>query len=199
MQQSSRLKTIGLWTITLLVSLVSFRFLGLGLETAFPDMIEHIAARKTIFLTHITASPIALALGLFQFSTKLRKKRPTVHRWMGRFYMVAILLGGVSGLVMAEGMLAERPVAGIGFGLLSLLWIGATAQAVRLAMSGKISQHRRWMIRSFALTFAAVTLRLYLPAFLFGLKVSYAEASLYLAWMCWIPNLLIAEWYLRRR
>ena len=49
------------------------------------------------------------------------------------------------------------------------------------------------MIRNFALTFAAVALRLYLPpVFIFGLP--FATSYAIIAWLCWVPNLLVAEW-----
>ena len=74
-----------------------------------------------------------------------------------------------------------------------------TAQAIRLAMAGRITEHRRWMIRSYSLTFAAVTLRVALPLFFILGGMDYDEASNYVAWISWVPNLLIAELYLRRR
>ena len=58
--------------------------------------------------------------------------------------------------------------------------------------------HRCWMIRSYALTFAAVTLRLELPLFFIFGGMEYPVASSYVAWLCWVPNLFIAELYLRR-
>lgn len=53
------------------------------------------------------------------------------------------------------------------------------------------------MIRSFALTFAAVTLRLYLPLHLL-FQVSFDDAYRAISFLCWVPNLLIAELYLRK-
>jgi hypothetical protein len=52
------------------------------------------------------------------------------------------------------------------------------------------------MIRSFALTAAAITLRMYLPLiFVFHWNFSVAYPAI--AWLCWIPNALAAEVYLR--
>jgi len=88
-------------------------------------------------------------------------------------------------------------VAGWGFGILAVLWIAVTAQAIRMAIVRNFIEHRKWMIRSFALTFAAVTLRIYLVGFTLA-GVSYIPASVYIAWMCWIPNMIFAEWWIRR-
>ena len=62
---------------------------------------------------------------------------------------------------------------------------------VRIRQGNRVD-HRRWMIRSYALTLAAVTLRLYLPAS-FGLGVPFASAYPVIAWICWVPNLIVAE------
>jgi uncharacterized membrane protein len=182
--------------LSIIVALVSYRFLVLGFEISFPGLQAHIVDRKLSFLLHIFASPIALALGVFQFVPRLRAKRPSLHRWTGRIYALAVLIGGLSGLALAIGS-TERPVAAAGFGILALFWVSTTAVAVRMAMTGRIAEHRRWMIRSMALTFAAVTLRLALPLFFIIGDMEYAEASNYVAWLCWVPNLLLAEWFVR--
>ena len=53
------------------------------------------------------------------------------------------------------------------------------------------------MIRTNALTFAAVTLRLWLPAFIAS-GADYIEAYTAVAWLSWVPNLLVAEWIVHR-
>lgn len=198
MQYVSKVRVFLLWFFSLAIALVSYRFLALGLEAAFPSMLGHIASRRLAFVLHISASPIALALGLLQFLPRLRGRYPALHRWTGRIYALAVLVGGAAALVMALGSF-DRPVAAIGFGALAVLWLGATGQAIRLAMAGRTPEHRRWMIRSYALTLAAVTLRLELPFFFIFGAMDYAQASNYVAWLCWVPNLIIAELYLRRR
>lgn len=183
--------------LSLAVALVSYRFLLLGLETAFDGMQFHIDARRTTFLLHVSLAPVALAIGGFQFSSRLRNRMPGVHRWMGRIYALAILISAVAALFLAVASF-DRPIAALGFGLLAILWIAFTARAVYLAVNRRILEHRKWMIRSFALTFAAVTLRIQLPFFYGVLGMDYLEASSILGWSSWIPNLIFAEWLLRR-
>ena len=192
----SRLPILIILGLSVLVALTAYRFVFLKLTLSFPEMLGHIDQRWLAFILHISASPLALALGAMQFFPRLRARKPELHRWVGRIYALAILTGGLSGLVIAFGAKGGIIVS-LGFGLLSTLWIGTTVNAVRLAMAGRISEHRRWMIRSFSLTFAAVTLRLYLLGFM-SAGWGYTEASLYLAWICWVPNLMIAEIILRR-
>lgn len=191
-----RLRGALFWGLSLLIALASWRFLVLGVEVSMPHMAHFLEGRSLALYAHIGLAPVALALMPFQFSKGLRARRPMLHRWMGRAYALAIVLAGVAGLVLAYGT-EFGPVAGWGFGILAVLWLGTTVQAVRLAMLKRIAEHRRWMIRSAALTFAAVTLRVYLPvlAMGFGFETGY----LIVAWLCWVPNALIAEWMLRRQ
>jgi uncharacterized membrane protein len=184
-------------TFSVLIALMSWRFLAQGLGPAFPQMLGHIEATRLAFLVHVAAAPVALALATFQLMPRLRARRPRVHRWSGRVYGLAILVGGVGALVMAPGSNGGL-VASIGFGLLGVLWIAFTGIGIARARAGDYAAHRRWMIRSFALTFAAVTLRLWLfPMMASGM--AYEEAIAYLAWLAWVPNLVVAEAMLRRR
>jgi uncharacterized membrane protein len=184
------------WVMTLGVALVSYRFFPLGLEQAFQGMSAHILERPLAFIMHISLAPVALIIGLFQFLPGLRSRRPALHRWSGRIYLLAVTVSGFAGLTMALASF-DRPVAAVGFAGLAVFWLVTTGRAVQLAMGGRISDHRRWMIRSYALTLAAVTLRIYLPAFFVIGGMDYAEASNYVAWLCWAPNILLAEFILR--
>ncbi len=182
--------------LSLLIALVSYRFLFLGLELSFDVMLNHITDRRVFFVAHIAASPIALAIGAFQFMPKLRQSRKSLHRWMGRVYGVAILVGGIGGLGIGINAIGG-PIASVGFSALAIVWMTTTAIAIYYAMQRKLGLHRRWMFRSFAVTLAGVTLRLQLPI-LMASGMSYENASVWLAYSCWIPNLLIAEWLLSR-
>ena len=182
---------------SVLVALVSFRFIPLGLELSFPDMDLHIAERRLAFLSHVIAASLALLFGVVQFLSGLRGKYPRVHRWTGRFYVVFVLVAGVAGFVLAFDAMGG-PIAGWGFGLLSVLWVFTTLQGLRFARNRKFGDHRRWMMRSFALTFAAVTLRLQLAGMIGIGQMTYADASLILAWSCWVPNLILVEWLIAR-
>ncbi|MEC7762318.1 MAG: DUF2306 domain-containing protein [Pseudomonadota bacterium] len=181
---------------SLLIAIGSYRFVALGLAPAFPEMVPHIDATRLAFLAHVVAAPVALATACFQLMPRLRAARPRFHRWTGRLYGLAILVGGVSALIMAPGSNGGT-VSMLGFGLLAVLWLGLTAIGIAKARARDFAAHRRWMIRSFALTFAAVTLRLELfPMMAAGL--TYVEAITILAWLAWVPNLAVAELILRR-
>ncbi|WP_172293124.1 DUF2306 domain-containing protein [Pseudoruegeria sp. HB172150] len=190
-----RIRTFLFWFLSLAIALASWRWLALGVELSMPPMFHHVFKKPVALYVHIFFAPVALALMPFQFWAGLRNRRPAVHRWLGRGYGMAILFSGTGGFFIALNTNAG-PVAASGFALLAVLWLATTARGIQLAMARRIAEHRRWMIRSAALTFAAVTLRLYLPllAAAFGFETGYPIV----AWLCWVPNLLIAEWLLLR-
>lgn len=177
----------------LAVALFSARFLLPG-GFMTEGMAFHLEARPAIFLAHVVGGATALGLGAFQLAT-WRGPRRTWHRRAGRVYVAACLIGAAAGFGLAVTTSAG-PVASLGFGLLAVAWFGTTLLGWRRAVSGEFGQHRRWMIRSLSLTFAAVTLRLMLPMIpLTGLD--YIEAYRLISFLCWIPNLLLAELWLR--
>ncbi len=189
-------RTALFWFLCLSVALVSWRFIPLGVAASMDFMLYHMQDRPIALFAHIGLAPVALFVMPFQFSTRLRAKRPGLHRWMGRIYGISIVLAAVAGLSLAMTTEAGS-IAAVGFGLLAIVWLATTVWAVWLAMTKRIALHKRWMIRSGALTFAAVTLRLYLPilAMTFGFETGYSIV----AWLCWVPNLLIAELWLLPR
>lgn len=156
-----------------------------------------LADRPIAVCAHLLGGGIALVAGALQLHAGLRSRMIVAHRWIGRLYLLAVVVAGLAGLMLA-GQAFGGLVAHAGFGLLAACWLGTTLNAYRLIRQGNISAHRRWMIRSYALTLAAVTLRLYLPLSQMAewpMSVAYPA----IAWLCWIPNLLVAEWMLRSR
>ena len=120
----------------------------------------------------------------------LRRARPRLHRWMGRVYLGAgVLVGGLAGLYMSFHAFGGA-MAQAGFGLLALLWLYTGAQAYAAIRRGDVATHRRWMIRNFALTFAAVTLRLWMPLFALA-GVPFENGYPVIAWISWVFNALV--------
>ncbi len=179
-----------------LIALSTLRVFPLGLDLAFQGMDHQINNAKLMFLLHIGASSAALFLGAIQMIKALRRKALGLHRWFGRAYALAVALGGISGLLIAFEI--DGALSTLGFALLAALWLITTAKAVSLARARKIAEHRRWMICSFALTFAAVTLRLQLLVFALVFAMPYEVVYPVLAWFCWVPNIAFALWYIRR-
>jgi uncharacterized membrane protein len=180
--------------LSLLVAVFSYRYLA-SVGPLAPNVMANPFAKPWL-IVHVTGAATALLIGSVQFIEPLRRRVPAVHRWTGRVYAVACLVGGVGGLMLSFGSTAG-PVAAAGFGLLAVLWLMTTSLGWRTALARDFTAHRRWMIRSWALTLAAVTLRLYMVATPL-VPVDPVAAYAAIAWLCWVPNLLIAELYLRR-
>jgi hypothetical protein len=156
-----------------------------------------IISAPVLLVLHLTGGAVAVAVGAFQLSTRIRAHRIAVHRWLGRLYVLGVLVGGVAGLLLSAGAgggLAAR----FGFGMLAVLWLASTAIAWIHIRQRRIELHRAWMLRSYALTFAAVTLRIWLPLSQIA-GIPFQEAYVAIAWLCWVPNLVVVEWFVLRR
>jgi Predicted membrane protein (DUF2306) len=179
------------------VALYSLRFFGvladdwLGVDVGIRKVIERVPVQA---LTHMLIAPIALFLGPFQFYTKLRAKCPLVHQWSGRVYVTACVVAGVAGLATSP-YASGGPIAGLGFGILAVLWVGTTLGAWRAAVQRQFALHRLLMRFSYAMTFGAVTLRLQIPfGFALGYS-SYSAMSVWLAYTSWVPNVIVVAIY----
>lgn len=158
----------------------------------------HFARYIGLLRLHIAGGIGALLVCPWQFSQKLRARRLNLHRWMGRFYLLEVALGSVAGFGMALVSMHGLPTH-LGFGFLAVLWFFTGLQAYRKVRRGEIDAHRRWMIRNFALTLAAVTLRVELPFMLAVLHWPFPLSYITVSWLCWVPNVIVAEWMVRRR
>lgn len=182
--------------LALLVGLVSLRYLLPDVPGAAPNVIANRFADVALTL-HAGLAAAALILGPLQFFRRKDGRRAAWHRITGVAYMAACLGSAPAGLMLALGVTAG-PIAGVGFGLLAVVWFWTTAMGLRAVLAGRYAEHGRWMVRSFALTFAAVTLRLYMPLAAL-LPVDGEDAYRAIAFLCWIPNLLAVELWLSSR
>lgn len=149
---------------------------------------ERIARGDMAFLAHLLGGSLALLLGPFQFWEGLRNRQPQWHRRMGYGYFLAITLGGLGGLFCAPTAWAGVP-AQIGFTGLALVWLSSAVWGLRAILRGEVDRHRSIMRLSYALTLAAVSLRIQMPLLhLAGLS----DLAVYrtVAWSCWMPQTL---------
>lgn len=152
-----------------------------------------VVASNLALLAHVVLALPSIVTGPFLFMEKLRDgTRAWIHRWLGYFYVVPVLLSAVVGFVLAVsnplGLMAKG-----GFGLLAVFWFVSTAIALRYALKRDWLRHRRWVIRSYSLSLAVVTVRFLPPPF----GMSMAEWYPYMTWICWMPNLALGETYVR--
>ncbi|MDX2286179.1 MAG: DUF2306 domain-containing protein [Bacteroidia bacterium] len=143
------------------------------------------------FYAHIVPGGLALLIGWAQFSPGLRARRPALHRRIGRVYVLSVLVSGLAGLYIGFSATGGLPAA-LGFISLALIWLYTTLMAWRSIVRGQVEAHARLMRYSYAASFAAVTLRIWLPL-LIALTGSFDAAYPIVAWLCWVPN-LAAVW-----
>ncbi len=191
-----------LTVFAIFIGLYPLRFIGLPYEEGLlgdkPDFLLENNLYLLGFYTHIFMGGLALLTGFSQFFKGLRRKRLGLHRILGKIYILAVLLSGSSGLAIAY-FASGGLIPALGFSALAVLWLYTTANAYITIKNKQIEAHQRWMIRSYALCFAAVTLRIYLPIFIAFIGMDFYAAYKIIAWLCWIPNLVVAEFLIVRR
>lgn len=194
------------WVIMTILSLVTIafvvRYLAFNPDTYFPEQRQVYQQREFILGVHVLSGMLALLVGPFQFVSKIRHRFLRVHRSLGVVYIASCTGLGLSGLALATTSFGGWSTS-LAFGLLGLSMLFTTWTALRMVLAGRIGDHRRWMIRSFSLIFAGVMLRVLSP--IYGLlsgvglvSFSFETAYTWIAWLCWVPNLLIAVWITRR-
>lgn len=180
-----------------LYAIVGYAVRPLG-ALVHPAMAASFANHAGAVYLHVFGAATALLLGPLQFLPAVRSRHPGWHRWSGRLYLAGgVLAGGLSGLYLAAHA-HGGPMARTGFAALALAWLFTGLRAYVAVRRHELAAHRRWMVRNYALAFAAVTLRAYLGAGVAagaGFDVLYA----WIAWLCWVPNLALAEFALRMR
>ncbi len=183
------------------VALVSMRYWSFETIDFLQMKTEEVLSNQLFrisFYGHVIFGPLALMSGPFQFLPKFRAKRMQLHRLIGKVYIIAVLFSGLAGLGAAQWTPGGE-FTQLGFSLLALSWLYTTTKAYLSIRNLDIDAHQQWMLRSYALTLAAVTLRIYLPLLQGPIGLSFIEAYQVVGWMCWIPNLIVIEIWIRKR
>lgn len=153
---------------------------------------------KFSFYMHVFTSIFALLAVFTQFSAEILKGKRWLHKLMGRLYAWDILLinfpAGMVMAIYANGLWPSK----IAFVILDCLWFWFTYKGVMAARKKNFVAHRHYMIRSYALTFSAITLRSW--KLILSNTFTIDPLSLYMidAWLGFVPNLLVAEWIILR-
>jgi uncharacterized membrane protein len=156
---------------------------------------ENFVNQHTAFTLHAAFASIALLVGPWQFLPSLLLRKCSIHRLLGRIYICAVTLGWLASLPLALHA-HSGAAASAGFQVLGICWVTCTLLGLINVRAGRLFEHRRWMIRSYALTTAAITLRLYIAGSDI-LHIPLDRSYPYIAWLCWIPNALAAELIIR--
>jgi uncharacterized membrane protein len=151
-------------------------------------------------LVHIVAGMTALLLGPFQFIPSIRKKYPRTHRFMGKTYLICVLIAACTSLEVSvlKIIIGEKGVVfGLGLFVLGLVWLLTSGMAYWSARSRNFVQHREWMVRSFVVTCAFTTFRLSTKLMTEKFGVDGNAAADLMAWASWSVPLIVAELFLQ--
>jgi uncharacterized membrane protein len=182
--------------------LILLQYIPAGRDTAFLGIKQdyvNIPWYLPAFYIHVFATIFCLPAGLTQFSKKILKKYPRLHRLNGRIYvLVILLLSAPSGFLIgiyANGGLSSK----LAFCILAVLWFYFTLKAWKWAMAGNFRLHKAFMYRSFALTLSAITLRLWKYLIVGIFHPRPMDVYQVVAWLGWTLNLLVAEWIIYKK
>jgi hypothetical protein len=185
--------------VTFLMLRITFPYFSFKYDIGFlltKQAVLHITLWRIAFYTHISSSLFVLLAGGIQFFKN--NSSPRFHRITGTIYVLMILIvSAPSGLVMAfyaNGGVAAK----VSFVIVSLLWWIFTFKAYRSAKAKQWKLHRAEILRSYALTFSAITLRTYVMLLPFIIHLSAKDAYTLVSYLSWIPNLLVAEFIIRK-
>ena len=142
------------------------------------------------FYTHIIFGGLALLVGWVQFNSRLRERKMILHRVIGKVYIIAALLSSIAGIYIAF-YATGGIIATMGFISLGCIWFYSTLKAYFEIKNGHVDLHQNMMTYSYAACFSAVTLRIFIPLLII-LFHDFTKAYTIVAWLCWIPNIMVA-------
>ena len=181
--------------LAFVVAAYAFTFLYRTFETGNPFAAQFAISGVDVPL-HFFLAGLALVLAPVQLSSGMRRRLPALHRLFGWLYTFSVLIGSISGFSLALHAQGGAP-SRVSFVLMALLWPCLTAIGIHRAIVGDIAGHRRWMCRSIALTYSAVTLRLILGIGFGALQLPFIPVYIAAAWLSWTINLAVCELLLR--
>jgi len=125
------------------------------------EIAQHFAPVMGYLAAHAFFGMLALLLGVFQFSSRLRARYLKVHRSLGYAYVASVFISAPFAVPVA--MKTGTPSLTAASCVQSLGWMVTTAIALFCVKRGNIVQHRRWMIRSYPFAMIFTVARLLIP------------------------------------
>lgn len=154
---------------------------------------QHFAPVRWYLVPHAFFGGLAMLLGVFQFSNRLRAKYLTTHRTLGYVYVVSVFIAAPLAVPMT---IRYGPSLVAASCMQSFGWMITTAIALYCVRHGNVTQHRRWMIRSypFAMVFTVSRMIIPIPA-VFRLGVVGIETAVWttIALAAILPNVFL-DW-----
>jgi uncharacterized membrane protein len=154
---------------------------------------DYFWSRAAWLFPHVAGGLLAIVIGPLQFWPRMRRDYLPFHRIAGRVYVVAVLLGSAVAFRLAA--ISEDTWGSYSLGLtgLGVAWVATTAMALVAIRRKNLLQHKQWMTRSYVVTFAFVTFRLFDQWMGAHHIMTDDERGRFLAWGCWAVPLLFTE------
>lgn len=166
--------------------------------TSDPGQFGIYRPRMQWLLVHIIAGIFALFTGPVQFWLGLNRRTKGAHRLLGAVYVISVGVGSTAAFYLARHT-DFGWVFGVGLACMASAWVITTAFATVAIFLHQVEQHREWMIRSYAVTFAFVTFRI-LDGVMETARVgTMLERMTAASWLAWTLPLLITETVLQAR
>lgn len=179
---------------------ITLQYIPIRLDVAFLQIKQqyiHIIPWRIAFFTHVFTSMFVLIAGFTQFSQYILRRYKKWHRVIGKIYVIDVLfITGPASFIMAlqaNGGIPSR----MAFTLLAILWMYTTTKAWQTALAKQFTEHKAWMMRSYALTLSAITLRAWKWLLIALFHLRPLNAYMTVAWMGFVPNLIFVEWLIR--
>lgn len=182
-----------LWVVFGLMTLLVLFRRDLTLLDSHSFLRQRYAPVAVLMFLHGIPGALALTLGVFQFSDRLRKRHLQWHRVMGRIYVGCVVISAPVAILVALALpiptlLPASIIQAAG-------WLLCTGTALYCVRTGRIQQHREWMIRSypFAMVFVAARAIGFIPA-IDRMGITGVEATVWgcIAMAGLLPSFIIA-------
>ena len=185
-----------------LLALITAQYIPINYEVAFLNLKQEaikLLHYKIAFFAHVYSSILIIILGLTQFSKTIRKQFNYIHKLSGKLYITLILLiASPSGFIMA--FYANGGLIGkVSFILLSILWFVFTLKGYLYIKKGNYKKHKDFMVRSYALTLSAISLRFFKYGIVTVLEMPPMDTYKIVSVLGWVINLVIAEMIIRKK
>ncbi|WP_264792612.1 DUF2306 domain-containing protein [Aureispira anguillae] len=182
--------------------LISLQYIPIQFDVAFLNIKQDEIQNRyyqIAFFSHVYTSIFVLIAGIIQCSELIRNKTPLVHRVSGKLYIFLVLcIASPSGFIMAlhaNGGLFSK----LSFSIQAVLWFLFTYLAYKYIKKKEWVKHRNFMLRSYALTLSAISLRLFKWMIVTAFELPPMDTYKIVAWLGWTINLMMVEIYLMNK
>jgi uncharacterized membrane protein len=171
-------------------------------EAELAEVDNKFGSQRIMTLLHVVPGGIFLLLAPIQFIPAVRNRYLRLHRWLGRALLVAVLISGAAGIIFG----VFNPIGGlreaIGIVIFGTFLFVCAIRAYVAIRRGRVTIHREWMIRTFAVALAISTVRVVAAALdsTRALGGDAREQFVVSIWCGWLITIAAAEvWILYTR